>query len=68
MTTITIPKAEFNILKKRASLYDALLQALPERRWGIEKYSSVRLKEFARSDRLGKRTRRRLQLFFASRK
>ncbi|OGM93606.1 hypothetical protein A2935_03225 [Candidatus Wolfebacteria bacterium RIFCSPLOWO2_01_FULL_47_17b] len=68
MTTVTISKVKFNILQKRASLYDAILRSLPEKRWGIETYSSSRMKEFAWSDRLDVRVKKRIQKFMASRK
>jgi len=56
MSTITLPKAEFDILKKRAFLYEAILRFLPERKWGIENYTSKRIREFMRQDRIDRKT------------
>lgn len=61
MATVTISKTQFDILKKRASLYEAILKALPERKWGIEEYSPARIREFIRQDRLNQKTRARLK-------
>lgn len=67
MNTITISKSKFDILMKRASLYEAILRFIPERKWGIEEYSSKRIKEFMRQDRIDRKTRTRIHKFLASR-
>lgn len=61
MNTVTLSRNQYAILKKRASLYEAILRTLPERRWGIEKYSSRRIQESMRQDRLDKKTYSRLK-------
>lgn len=61
MASITIPKNKYEILRRKASLYEAILRALPERRWGVEDYSPQRISEFARKDRLDEKTRLRLK-------
>ncbi|TSC75333.1 MAG: hypothetical protein G01um101433_907 [Parcubacteria group bacterium Gr01-1014_33] len=68
MITITIPKAKYDIMEKRASLYERILRFLPERKWGIEEYSAQRIKEFAREDTLTKTTRAKVKTLLASRK
>lgn len=67
MSTITLPKSKFDILKKRASLYEAILRFIPEHKWGVEEYSSKRMKEFMREDRLGQKTRSRINKFLIPR-
>ena len=66
MVTVTLPKTKYDILKKRASLYEAMLRFLPERKWGIEEYSPKRIQEFLREDRLDKATRVRLKKALAT--
>ena len=60
METITLPKTKYEILKKRASLYEEIFRYLPEKIFGIETYSKKRVKEFLKEDRLDKKTRNRL--------
>lgn len=66
MTTITVPKSKFEILKKRASLYETILRTLPERKWGIEEYPEKRIKELMQEDRLNKKVRARIQKLLSS--
>lgn len=61
MPTILIPKTEYDMLRKRASLYETMLRRLPERKWGIERYSERRIREFMREDRVSKQVRSRLR-------
>lgn len=61
MNTVTIPKSKFEMLEKRASLYETILRQLPEYRWGIEKYSQKRIQGFMGKDRLDQKTRARLK-------
>jgi len=61
MATITIQKTEYEILEKRASLYEKILSSLKERKWEIEEYSQKRLKEFMNQDRIDKRTQSQLK-------
>lgn len=65
-STITLPKAQYEILKKRASLYTEMLRFIPELRWGIEEYSEQRIKEFIQVDRLARATRARLEKMLAT--
>ena len=61
MTVVTLPKSKFDIIKKKASLYEAILKFVPEWKWGIEEYSSKRIREFMRGDRLDKKTQARIK-------
>ena len=56
MTTVTIPKSEYDELQTMAELYQTLLRRLPKREWGIETYSPARLREFLKEDRLDSKT------------
>lgn len=67
MVTVTIPKVEYALLQKRASLYETMLRVIPERRWGIERYTEERLREFSRADRLDTETRKKLRRSLRSR-
>lgn len=65
MSLITLPKSKYDLLQKRASLYEAILRALPERKWGIEEYSDARIREFLREDRLDKKATARIKKILA---
>lgn len=66
MKTITLPKTKYEILKKQALLYEEIFRYLPERIFDIETYSKKRIKEFSKEDKLGKKTRVRLQKLLKS--
>ena len=68
MATITLPKAQYDLLKKRASLYENMLRSLPERKWAIEDYSSARIREFMQSDKLDQKTAKRIKKLLRSSK
>ena len=61
MATITVLKTKYEILEKRASLYEKILCSLKERRFGVEEYSQKRLKEFMSQDKINKNTQSRLK-------
>lgn len=65
-STITLPKAQYEILKKRASLYTEMLRFVPELRWGIEEYSEPRIREFLKTDQMDRATRVRLEKLLAA--
>ncbi|MBI2552225.1 hypothetical protein HYW17_02945 [Candidatus Uhrbacteria bacterium] len=60
-STVTLPKSRYEILKRRATLYNEMLRFIPELRWGIEEYSEKRIREFAKMDRIDRATRARLE-------
>jgi len=66
METITIPKTKYEILEKRASLYEKVFRFLPERIFGTEMYSKKRIREFLKEDRLDRKTRGRLERLLKS--
>ncbi|MBI3335279.1 MAG: hypothetical protein HY001_02165 [Candidatus Portnoybacteria bacterium] len=66
MTTMTLPKTKYEMLKQRAALYQQALRTLPELKWGIEEYSFKRVKEFMRQDRIDKKTQGQLKKLLAS--
>ncbi|MEK7500680.1 MAG: hypothetical protein AAB642_00965 [Patescibacteria group bacterium] len=61
MPTVTLPKPQYDILEKKARLYESILRVLPERRWGIEVYSKKRVQEFLREDIIPKKIQERLK-------
>lgn len=67
MATVTIRKSEYEMLKRRASLYEAVLRALPERKWGIERYSPARIREFMREDKMSRNVTARAKKALAKR-
>lgn len=52
MATVTISKTEYELLKKKASLYEQVLKPQLEKKYKIERYSLKRLEEFLSQDRL----------------
>lgn len=52
MATITLPKTEYETLKRQASLCEEIFRYLPERVFGIENYSKKRINEFLKEDKL----------------
>ena len=63
--TITLPKTQYEILKKRASLYEEMLRFVPELRWGIEEYSDKSVVELMGADRLKLGVRTKLKKLLA---
>lgn len=61
MQNITLPKTKYEVLKKKASLYEKVFKFIPEKIFGTESYSSNRIKEFLKEDRLDKKTVKRLE-------
>ena len=60
-STVTLPKTQYEIIKKRAALYTDMLRFVPELRWGIEEYSEGRIREFMKTDQIDRATRARLK-------
>lgn len=61
MIMITVPKTQYELLKKRSSLYQVMLRSLSRRKWGIEEYTSDRIREFMDNDQLDLKTAARLK-------
>ena len=66
METINLPKAKYEILKKKASLYEKIFRYSPEKIFGTEDYSETRIKEFLREDKIDKKTKSHLQKLLKS--
>lgn len=66
MKTVTLPKIKYEILKKRAALYEKIFEHLPERIFGREIYSKKRIKEFLREDKLDEKTKDHLEKILKS--
>jgi len=60
-STVTLPKTQYEIIKKRASLYTEMLRFVPELRWGIEEYSEDRIREFMKTDQIDRATHARFK-------
>ena len=56
MKSITLPKTEYETLRKKAFLYEEVFKFVPERIFGVESYSKDRMKEFLKEDKLDKKT------------
>jgi hypothetical protein len=61
METVTIPKVQYQKLKNEASLYEKLFKFLPERVFGVENYSSVRIRDFLSEDKVDKKTKQAIE-------
>lgn len=61
MGTITLPKTEYEALRKKASLYEEIFRFLPKRDFGIESYSKKRIQGFLKEDKIDKKTKERLR-------
>lgn len=57
MDTVTIPKVQYQQLKRKASLYEVIFKFLPEKVFGIENYSSARIREFLNEDKVDTETK-----------
>jgi len=66
MKTVTLPKTKYEILKKQASLYEAVLRYPLKPNSRVEEYSSRRVKEFLREDRIDKQTKARIKRLLKS--
>ena len=56
-----MPKKEYETLKRKASLYEQVFRRIPERTFGIERYSPKRIREFMTADRIRKDAAKRLK-------
>ena len=56
MKSITLPKIEYETLRKKAFLYERVFKFMPERIFGVESYSKNRIKEFLKEDQIDKKT------------
>ena len=63
MQTVTLPKTEYQTLKKKASLYEAVFKLVTIE---IEKYSKDRIKQFKKEDRVDKQTRNKIKRILQS--
>lgn len=60
METITLPKTKYEIIEKKASLYEKIFRFLPQRFFGVEFYSDEQIKKFLKEDKINKETKNRL--------
>lgn len=57
METITLPKTKYEIIEKKASLYEKIFKFLPQKFFGAELYSDNRIKEFLKEDKINQKTK-----------
>jgi len=66
MQNITLPKIEYETLRKKAFLYEKVFKFVPERIFGVESYSEDRIKEFLKEDKVDKKTVKCLEKLLSS--
>ena len=66
MNTVTLPKTEYESLKKKASLYEKVFRFISRQNFGIESYSDKQVREFMKEDRLDVKTREKLEKLLKS--
>ena len=66
MATITIPKNQYEILEKKAKLYNILMQDIEEF-FPVELYTPSRLRDFLRLDKISTRAQRKAEKFLKKR-
>lgn len=66
METVTLPKIKYDIVEKKAFLYEKIFKSLPKRLFGVESYSSEQIKEFIKEDRIDKKTKNSLNKILKS--
>ena len=66
MSTVTLPKTEYENLKKKASLYEKIFRFVSSQSFGIDSYSDKRIKEFMQEDRVDRKTRQKLEKLLKS--
>lgn len=66
MRSVSVAKGQYEMLKQKASLYDAFLKSSPESICGVESYTPPRIQEFLKADQLDKSLAKRLKRIFKS--
>lgn len=66
MKTITLPKTEYEMLRKKASLYEQVFQSASRQNLGLEEYSDKRIQGFMKEDRLDRKTREKVEKLLRS--
>ncbi len=66
METITLPKTKYEIIEKKASLYEKIFRFLPKRFFGIESYSDEQISQFLKEDKIDKEMKNRLNKLLKS--
>jgi len=60
MNTITLSKAKYENLEKKATLYDRLFRRISKSFFETEEYSSSRIKEFLSQDKISIKSRKKI--------
>ena len=61
MTTITLPKTKYEILEKKAALYEKFFKKIAEMVFETEDYSPKRIQKFLREDKITKKTKQKIE-------
>jgi len=60
MNTITLPRIKYNVLEKKATLYDRFLKRMSNTFFEVENYSPTRISEFLSQDKISSKTLKRV--------
>lgn len=67
METVTLPKTTYNKILKRARAFDRFLD-LSQKEYPLEEYSSVRVGEFKKADKISPATKKAIASFLSKKK
>ena len=60
MNTITLPRIKYNVLEKKATLYDRFFKRMSNTFFEVENYSPTRISEFLSQDKISSKTLKRV--------
>lgn len=66
MNVITLSKTKYEILEKKAALYEKFFKKIAKIVFETEDYSSKRIQEFLKEDRISKTTKQKIEKIFKS--
>lgn len=66
MTVVTLSKTKYEILEKKAALYEKFFKKIAEMIFEIEEYSPKKIQEFLREDRVSKTTKQKIEKILKS--
>lgn len=61
MNVVTLPKTKYEILEKKAALYEKFFKKIAEMVFEIEYYSPKRMQKFLKEDKISKATRQKIE-------
>ncbi|OGI91888.1 hypothetical protein A3A09_00425 [Candidatus Nomurabacteria bacterium RIFCSPLOWO2_01_FULL_42_20] len=66
MSTIILPKIKYEVLEKKANLYDRFFKRIARSFFETEDYSAARIREFMKEDKLSKKTSAKIRKILSS--